>query len=569
MYVPVCNLSAMITRNTHTIFLAVVLCTVLSSCGGSEKAPQLVEVVKAPEDIDKITNENIQSILRFAADNNGKIDDSLQLRNMSVVQKWYETRPAARTWGNKKDWQPLADSLYLFVKHGRRYGLFPEDYHWLQLEKTFELLKTDSASKLDAALWSKTDVLLTDAFAQIHHDLKLGRLERDSITMRKDSVITDSAYLALLGNVIEKKTLVPQLESLEPTLTGYQDLRQAIPGFLDSMDKKPYTYIVYPIEIQEDSAQFLKQLQARLFEGGYIAFNDRKADTAELAAAVRTYQEEKKLTVDGKAGPVVVKSLNDTDWERFTRIAINLDRYKLMADSLPVRYAWVNIPSFQLKVWDKDTLRVESRVVVGQPTTRTPVLSSELTNFVIFPQWTVPMSIIIKEMLPKIQKNVNYLAKQNLMVVDKNDSIIDPVSINWFKLNKNYFPYLLKQREGDDNSLGVIKFNFRNKYSVYLHDTNARGYFARTNRALSHGCVRVQQWDKLYKYLVKNDSLRYKPDTLTAWMKRKEKHIVNFSRRVPVYIRYFTCEGKDGKVLFYDDVYADDKLARNRYFVKK
>ncbi|MBX2922278.1 MAG: L,D-transpeptidase family protein [Chitinophagaceae bacterium] len=552
----------------HYSWYIVLFLVASAGCNNREPEPKPVEIVKEPENLNKKTYENIESILRFAGENKGELNDTVRFAMIEAVQKWYDTKDSLRTWSNEKEWLPVADSLYDFIKNSELYGLFPSDYHFPPLQHMHHALKTDSAAMMDATMWARADVMFTDAIMQIAKHLKLGRLERDSITLRKDSVLADSFYIALLQNVHQQKVLTLLLEDLEPKLQPYQELRHAIKPFLDSMDKKVYTYIMYPLEIPEDSALFLKQLQTRLYEGGYIAFNDRSADTAELAEAVRTYQQDKKLKVDGKAGPAVVGSLNDNDRERFTRIAINLDRYKLMADTLPYRYVWVNIPSFKLRLWDADTLRFESKVIVGQPKTRTPVLTSELTNFVIFPQWTVPYSIIFKEMLPKIQKNVGYLDKENLMVVDKNDSIIDPVTINWFKLNKNNFPYLIKQREGDDNSLGVIKFNFRNKYSVYLHDTNARGLFARSTRALSHGCVRVQQWEKLYKYLVKNDSVRYRPDTLTAWMKRKEKHTVNFTRKIPVFIRYFSTDVQDGRIVFYDDIYADDKLVRNKYFAK-
>ncbi|MGN6435720.1 MAG: L,D-transpeptidase family protein [Agriterribacter sp.] len=560
--------SNMQIRNCYQWCIGVFCCFVLA-CGSPKEEPKSVEIVKQPENLNKKTYENIADILRFAGEKNGELNDSVRFAMINVAKKWYQTKDSLRTWSDQKAWLPMADSLYEFIKNSELYGLFPADYHFTSLQHMHQALKKDSTAMMDAALWARADIMLTDAAIRMVKDLKLGRLERDSITLRKDTVLTDSFYVGLLQQIHQQKILTPLLEELEPQLPPYQELRHAIKPFLDSMDRKTYTYITYPIEIPEDSALFLKQLQTRLFEGGYIAFNDRAADTAELAQAVRSYQEAKKLKVDGKAGPAVVGSLNDNDKERFTRIAINLDRYKLMADTLPARYVWVNIPSFKLRLWDTDTLRFESKVVVGQPKTRTPVLTSELTNFIIFPQWTVPYSIIFKEMLPKIQKNVDYLAKENLMVVDKNDSIIDPHAINWFKLNKNYFPYLLKQREGDDNSLGVIKFNFRNKYSVYLHDTNARGLFARPSRALSHGCVRVQQWEKLYKYLVKNDSVRYKPDTLSAWMKRKEKHVVNFSRKIPVFIRYISTEAQEGRIVFYDDVYADDKTARNKYFAGK
>ncbi len=197
------------------------------------------------------------------------------------------------------------------------------------------------------------------------------------------------------------------------------------------------------------------------------------------------------------------------------------------------------------------------------------MLTSNVSNFIIYPQWTVPYSIIFKEMLPKIQKNVEYLNKENLMVVDKNDSIIDPYTIDWSKLSKNYFPYLLKQRQGDDNSLGVLKFNFANKYSVYLHDTNARWMFSRGNRALSHGCVRVKEFLKLADFLVRDDTLKYHPDTFRNWITRQEKHTVSGFPKVPIYIRYFTCEGKNGKLRIYEDVYAEDKVLRERYFADK
>jgi len=212
---------------------------------------------------------------------------------------------------------------------------------------------------------------------------------------------------------------------------------------------------------------------------------------------------------------------------------------------------------------------MQSKVIVGAPKTRTPLLSSEISNFVTYPQWTVPTSIIFKEMLPAIKRDIGYLHKQNLMVVDDNDSVRDPTTIRWARLNKNNFPYQIKQRQGDDNSLGVMKFNFKNKYDVYLHDTNVRWMFDKTFRALSHGCVRVKEWRKLSAFLTRNDTMKYHPDTLKAWITRQEKHTVWGFSRVPIFIRYFTVEGKKGQILFHDDIYGEDKQLRNRYFGDK
>ncbi|HEX6179861.1 MAG TPA: L,D-transpeptidase family protein, partial [Chitinophagaceae bacterium] len=318
-----------------------------------------------------------------------------------------------------------------------------------------------------------------------------------------------------------------------------------------------------------DSLAFYRSLNERLYQERLLDTLRENPDTAAIAAALRKYQTARKIKVTGKPSEGLVNYLNMTDLERFKVIAINMDRYKHLPDTLPTTYVWVNLPAFMLTVMDSGYAEMESRVIVGSTKNKTPLLKSDITNFITYPQWTVPYSIIFKEMLPQIQKNIDYLAKENLMVVDKNDSILDPALIDWKKLSKTNFPYLLKQREGDDNSLGVIKFNFRNKYSVYLHDTNARWLFTKSQRALSHGCVRVKEWEQLANFLVRNTQDKYPPDTLQAWIKRQEKHVVSGFPRVPVYIRYFTIEGKGGKLNFFEDIYRQDRILADKYFAGK
>jgi L,D-transpeptidase YcbB len=409
-------------------------------------------------------------------------------------------------------------------------------------------------------------VMLTDALLLMSRHLRYGRLERDSVTLNLDTVVSSELLLNTVRQVLQTGNVEDNLHALEPRHASYDSLKVALKSFLDSITFKRYTYLVYP---DTDSATLYKKLQKRLFESDIVESAVAPMDTAAWRAALAGYQKEKGLRVTGKINEETVNALNNTEWERFIRAAITLDRYKQLSDTMPLTYVWVNIPAFMLKVVDTDTTVFESRVIVGTTKTRTPVLSSQVSNFITYPQWTVPYSIIFKEMLPQIQRNIGYLAKQNLMVVDKNDSIIDPYTIDWSKLSKNRFPYLLKQRQGDDNSLGVLKFNFANKYSVYLHDTNARWMFSRSDRALSHGCVRVKEFQRLANFLVRNDTIKYHPDTLKSWIGRQEKHIVSGFARVPVYIRYFTCEGKGGTLKFHPDIYGEDRILRNRYFADK
>ena len=528
--------------------------------------PKPMEIVKVPEKMDPTVQKQIVGLIGQAIQNNGKADDTILLSQPAMVAEWYDDRDGERLWSRDKEWLPMADSMVNFIGQSEAFGLFPEDYHWDDITSVFNKLK-DSAAQMDAALWARGEIMLTDAFSTMARHIKLGRLPADSIILRKDTLMDAAFLLKLRDSLQERNNPRTLLENLEPVNLRYRALRASLPAFLDSLDRREYTYIEFP---KTDTVLFVKQLQNRLFEGQYISFTDRIPDSTELAGAIKKAQIARGLTVDGKAGPALVGSLNNTGMEKLRRIAINLDRFKQLPDSLPLSYIWVNIPAFKMQVWDSGVVKLESKVIVGQPKTRTPVLNSALTNMITYPQWTVPYSIIFKEMLPKIQKNINYLDQQNLMVVDKNDSVIDPATIDWSKLSKTKFPYLLRQRQGDDNSLGVMKFNFSNKYDVYMHDTNARSMFARSNRALSHGCVRVQKWDSLSHYLVTKVPPPVAEDSLKAWLSRQEKHYIGLKQKVPVYIRYYTCEVRDdGSIQFFDDIYGEDKVLRKRYFERK
>ncbi len=547
--------------------LAVFSVMILMACNNQPPPkPKPKEIVKVPEQMDPVVRKQIVGLIGQAIQFQGKADDTIALSRADIVAAWYDDRDGERYWSKDKLWLPRADSMVDFIRRSEYYGLFPADYHMEDIASIFNKLK-DSAAMMDAALWARGELMLTDAFANMARHLKLGRIPIDSVNLRKDTLMDPGFYIKLRDSMADIDNPGVLLLKLEPVNERYRALRASLPAFLDSLDRKEYTYIDFP---KKDSMVFVKQLQARLYESQFIDFIDRAPDSTELANAIKKVQTARKLKIDGKAGPELVGSLNNTGMERWRRIAINLDRYKQLPDSLPTSYIWVNIPSFKMQVWDSGTVKLESKIIVGQPKTRTPVLNSAVTNMITFPQWTVPYSIIFKEMLPKIQKDIGYLDKENLMVVDHSDSVIDPATIDWSKLNKKKFPYLIRQRQGDDNSLGVMKFNFSNKYDVYMHDTNARSMFSRSNRALSHGCVRVQKWDSLSHYLVTKKPQPIALDSLNAWMARQEKHYINLKQKVPVYLRYYTCEVReDGTIQFFEDIYSVDKELIQNYLGRK
>ncbi len=554
-------------------FTSLIICLfILAACNDSKRPPQ-TDIAASPEQLVQKAKDNVKELLEYAKDNNGDIGDSVFLINDSLVRLTYEKNYIGVFWSSKEQWKPYGDSMLSFVENAKLYGLFPEDYHLAQLNLILDKFRNDSLGKtdrLDAALWSRADLLLTDAFIQAVKDVKLGRLPKDSITLRTDSTLSSDFYSRQLNVLKQSGSIQRVIEALEPKLKGYQLLKAGIKQFLDSADDRQYTAVPLP---GKDIPAFKKALQTRLYEGGFLQQDTIQADSLAIAGAVKRFQKKENLTVDGKAGTGTIRMLNMSDKEKFIRIAITMDRYKMLPDTMPPRYIWVNLPGYYMQLIDADTVKLTSKVICGKPITRTPVLTSAIYNMVTYPQWTMPTSIIIKEVLPGARKDTAYFTKKGYSLIDDNGNEVDPHTVDWTKYHKG-LPYKVVQGSGDDNALGVLKFNFNNKYAVYLHDTNQRYLFAQTVRSLSHGCVRVQEWQKLAYEIIRNDDTdtlksSVKKDSLNSWLKQKVKRSIAIRNKLPVYIRYFTCEGGTDGIRFYDDMYGEDKLIREKYFAQK
>ncbi|HTB25316.1 MAG TPA: L,D-transpeptidase family protein [Puia sp.] len=531
----------------------------------SDRIPEK-HIVVNPVKLVESTAEDIHHTLEFLKAHQSKLNDTVDISFTSLIDSLYSANQYLPIWLRGNSTIPEGNSFINLIQNSRLWGLFPNDYHYYMLAFIDRAFTLDTNAARNAALWARKDLLLTDAFFLMAKHLKQGRIPYDSVTLRTDTVLTDSFYSGVLNQALQSGNVSQILHNLEPRWKGYDSLKAYIGAFLDSASFAPYTYLPYPYT---DSVSFFHLLQKRLVETGNLSDTVPPMSSGKFRSAIIRFQKKYEYKVTGYTSNSLVDRLNNTDLEKFKRIAVTLDRYKQLPDSLPLTYVWVNLPGYNLRVIDHDTVVFASKIIVGGPLTRSPVLTGEISNFITMPQWTVPFSIIFKEMLPNIIKDSNFLKKENLMVVDDNDSVLDPHTINWKRLNKKNFPYQIKQREGDDNSLGVIKFNFRNKYSVYLHDTNVRWRFGNSYRAISHGCVRVKEWDKLANYLVRNDSLRIPPDTIKAYIARGEKHMFSGFHKLPLYIRYYTCEGKNGKIVFYEDIYDEDRTLIQKYFANK
>jgi L,D-transpeptidase YcbB len=284
-----------------------------------------------------------------------------------------------------------------------------------------------------------------------------------------------------------------------------------------------------------------------------IAANSIRATMEEREPKHRQYQllkQSLKKIIDGNVSDTISIKRRD-------QIIATLERWR-WEGPLPARYLSVNIPAFQLKIVESDSVVFESKVIVGKKETPTPNIKSVIRSFIIYPYWHVPKSIL-DEILPSIQQDTSYLKKHNYDVLDKKGKVIKPSLIDWKSYDHETFPYTLRQREGSENTMGVIKFVFPNKYGVYLHDTNARGLFSKTDRALSHGCIRVHKAVPLAHYLAKDDDTYVDPADLDQYLLVRHKMVVNVVKPLPIHLDYFSVEVQDGETIFHDDVYDWDK----------
>lgn len=513
----------------------------------------------------------IDNILNTAEKNEYKLKDSSLLTYNAFLKNYYFNTGYEPIWSSKQEWLPQAALLVKYIENAGLQGLYKEDYHFVKLINIKSVLDIDSIKKMDAVLWANADLLMSEAYAGLLKDLRQGRLLPDSLSWRNDSAKFRIFFAPNFDRIKNGEHLNNILEAVQPQHAGYKSLKKTLQKFIDSMDTRTYTYLVYPYK---DSIGFLKLFKKRMNEAGIVI--PINADSLQLTSAIKQYQKTKGLTADGKIGNNVIKNLNLTGKQKFNTIAITLDKYKLLPEVMPPKYIWVNLPAYHLKVWSADTIVLESKIICGKPNTPTPILTSAISDLVLYPTWTVPTSIISKEMLPGLKRNTSYLARKGLYLLNGKGEKINPANINWAKYTKG-IPYRIQQGSGDGNALGVIKFNFKNPFSVYLHDTNQRYLFKNSVRSLSHGCVRVQEWQKLANFLIRNDSMNlkrndsmhYNTDSIINWIAHKEKHTIEVKNKMPLYIRYFSCENINGSIKFYDDIYGEDKDLKQKFFAGK
>lgn len=263
-----------------------------------------------------------------------------------------------------------------------------------------------------------------------------------------------------------------------------------------------------------------------------------------------------KLTPHNKAYDTLLTALTasipSTDSTKKRQLTTALNIYRWIHHHPFTRYIVINIASATLRYYEADTVRLQMRVVVGKPSTRTPRFAAWCDNLVLYPYWNVPRKIAVNEFFPIFRRAPGMVDVMNMQILDAKGRVVDPSTIQWSRWNRQNFPYSMRQSTGCDNALGVLKFNLNSPYDVYMHDTNLKAAFLFPNRYLSHGCIRLEKPFEL--------GVLVEPtlDTavLTAGLKDQHPRTLRIAQPVPVFVIYLTADvTREGKLAYYRDIY--------------
>jgi len=481
------------------------------------------------------------------------------LRLWDLTKQFYQKRGGALAWIERGRPRAQMKELLATLQSVDRDGLDPALYSASALgARTVEARHGLFGGGFDADESADLDVWMTYLYLQYASDIDAGiagLAHADPHWQIRDET---SDPLALLERALADNRVAGSLEDLVPRHPQYVALRSALARYREIAKSGGWPELPSDLKLkpgQHDPAVPL--LAKRLAVSGDFTGPIDEHDTAygsALQEAVKNFQRRHGLEPDAVVGAGAVAQMNVSVEQRIDQIALNLERWRWLPGTLADRFVLVNIPEFRLEVWDHDRVPLSMRVVVGKKDSPTPIFTDQMTHLVFAPYWNVPTDIVEKETVPSVLRDPDFLKRTNMEVLDRSGNPVDPSAIDL----EHPAAYRFRQRPGASNSLGLVKFMFPNQFNVYLHDTPADSLFARATRSFSHGCVRLEEPEKLARYVLA-DQPDWTPDRIDEAMHSGQERTVRLTSPIPVYLGYWTARiSDDGLVQFRRDLYGID-----------
>ena len=439
----------------------------------------------------------------------------------------------------------------------------------------FQLDNGEISQNKKATVYARLDLILSNSFVRLVRFIvegdvdwvlvqkKLNSLEQtDEIKARwemspKHFPNKDTVAVAAINGKIKA-----YLMSLIPMEKRYRKLVELLKVYrvMDKFPKIPYSN--KPLMLG-NSASRIENIKQRLqISGDYPkdAPIDRTFDET-LKQAVITYQKRYLLKVNGIIDKTVTYYLNQPAKNNIQAIITNLDKTKLYPKQFENEYIEVNIPDFNLRYYRDESKIMKMGVVVGRIDRPTPLFSDKIEYMVLNPTWTIPDSLIKRDLIHVLRENPMYLEENNIHVFSgKKEIQVTQKMLDPYEHSKKRVPYRFVQLPGENNALGRVKFMFPNKYAVYLHDTDNKSLLSRRYKIYSSGCMRVEKPFDLLNTLLEHARGSYPQSKIDTILESNKPTTIKLSREVPVHIVYFTVYKEDGLAYFKNDIYLYDKI---------
>ena len=475
-------------------------------------------------------------------------------KRVRAIYTSFENAPLWLEEGGVKD---RADALLNALRTAPEHGLDTAAYPVSEIAALVNAKRlTDTAS---AATLASADVLLTSAYVAYAADMLVGQVDPASVSQAWHIPAVPSELDSAIVRGIEGEDMKASLAAMAPQDPDYESLKKAYARYrqIAAAGGWPATGAAGELQARlaaELSSDDSTRSETRAVDSVATAVAPKapattRRKTASAAAAAPTaptalitqYQERHGLASTGKLDKATLAELNVPAAERAKQIAANLERHRWLPRTLGSRYVYVNVPAFRLDAYDSGQKTLSMKVVVGDEYEgkTTPVFSDSMETVAFRPYWNITPDIQKKEIAPKVAADPGYLERENM------------------EYYKDGGAQRIRQRPGGKNSLGLVKFLFPNSFNIYLHDTPAKALFAQTDRAKSHGCIRLEKPTALAQWVLGWDEARVQ----AAMNGTDDNKQVKVSPKIPVYIVYFTAYMRDGQLFFGNDIYKrDDKL---------
>lgn len=465
----------------------------------------------------------------------------------SMLVDFYRLNDFETVWNNPEIRKAM---IFIFEKSADEEGLKPSDYYIRKLglfENNKSLLSTEKKIEYD--------ILLTKAVRKYLRHLSRGRINPIALYRTWELKRNPFNTNMLLSGGISGDSISSIIDMARPKHLVYKRLLTALHIINAYPEQKNLTELDTLLKIHRtDTADCMVDIKKRLIFWKDMLPQDSlsKIYDRKTYKALRKFQQRHGLVADGVISKNTIKELNYSRDDRKDQIIANLERWRWFAHDFGANYFILNIPEYLLSVVkDGDTLE-QKRIVVGKSVRKSAVLSSTFSNIVLNPTWTVPPTIIERDLAPSASKDRGYFASKNITIY-RNVKVVKPE--NWIPGKAKSYRYV--QKPGDDNSLGNVKFNFPSRFMVYLHDTNHRDLFVMHTRSYSSGCIRVEDPLPLAVYMLK-DSIRWPLDSIKKVVDTKKTTSVRLKEKINIHELYWTAWSENGELIFRPDIYDWD-----------